>query len=106
MADRKWRMATDRYCPLKAGSIDATDAVPHDRGIVRALGASHRPPLHLKSRPHCSVFVGRLPLEMSEATLRGLFAKEGDVVSLRLVRDYVSGTLLALVFYTFINYTF
>lgn len=28
------------YDPLMAGSIDGTDAKPHDRGIVRAMNAT------------------------------------------------------------------
>ena len=28
------------YCPLKSGSIDGTDKLPHDHAIVRALNAS------------------------------------------------------------------
>lgn len=27
------------YDPLMAGSIDGTDKIPHDRGIVRAMSA-------------------------------------------------------------------
>ena len=27
------------YSPLKAGSIDGTDTVPHDRAVVRAMTA-------------------------------------------------------------------
>ena len=27
------------YVPLQAGSIDGTDTVPHDRGIVRAMNS-------------------------------------------------------------------
>ncbi len=27
------------YCPLKSGSIDGTDKLPHDHAIVRALNS-------------------------------------------------------------------
>lgn len=27
------------YVPLQAGSIDGTDTIPHDRGIVRAMNS-------------------------------------------------------------------
>lgn len=30
------------YDPIKAGSIDGTDKVPHDRAISRALSRRHR----------------------------------------------------------------
>ena len=38
----RWpRLCTElgHYDPLMAGSIDGTDKVPHDRGIVRAMSA-------------------------------------------------------------------
>lgn len=28
------------YCPLKSGSIDGTDRLPHDHAIVRALNST------------------------------------------------------------------
>lgn len=31
------------YIPLQAGSIDGTDTVPHDHGIVRAMAAKCKP---------------------------------------------------------------
>ena len=40
---RNWTpLAVDyeEYNPLRAGSIDGTDSVPHDRGIVRAMNAA------------------------------------------------------------------
>jgi len=33
------------YIPLQAGSIDGTDTVPHDHGIVRAMTAKCKPML-------------------------------------------------------------
>ena len=27
------------YCPLKSGSIDGTDKLPHDHAVVRALNS-------------------------------------------------------------------
>jgi len=41
-ASHRWaRLCSDvgRYDPLMAGSIDGTDTVPHDGGIVRAISA-------------------------------------------------------------------
>ena len=40
---RNWTpLAVDyeEYDPLRAGSIDGTDSVPHDRGIVRAMNST------------------------------------------------------------------
>ena len=28
------------YCPLKSGSIDGTDKLPHDHAVVRALSST------------------------------------------------------------------
>jgi len=41
-SNTRWaRLCTElgHYDPLMAGSIDGTDKVPHDRGIVRAMTA-------------------------------------------------------------------
>lgn len=48
------------YDPLKAGSIDGTDTQPHDHGIVRALNCVYKPDYRLRSKPHKTLFVGRL----------------------------------------------
>ena len=37
-----WSAVARVYDPLKAGSIDATDTEPHDKGIVRALKAKYK----------------------------------------------------------------
>ena len=82
------------YDPLRAGSIDGTDATPHDRGIVRAMVAkceeravrrakSHcdphsspvdKPPKNLESDPERTLFVGRLNHDTTEGKARCLCA--------------------------------
>ncbi|KAF2364247.1 RNA recognition motif domain, partial [Trinorchestia longiramus] len=82
---------SDEYDPLKAGSIDCTDLRPHDRGICRALEAKHIPPKHIKSKPRRSIFVGRLPLNISEDELFNAFDRVASVRSVKVVRDIVTG---------------
>lgn len=64
------------YNPLMAGSIDGTDKVAHDRGVVRAMTAKcktkcYLPTVHdsrlldkpnkrVKGRPEATIFVARL----------------------------------------------
>ena len=56
---------------------------------VRVDLASSRGKVHVHSR---SVFVGGLPYSVDEEEVRGLFAKYGDVESVRLVREPSTGT--------------
>lgn len=37
MSNLKWEPVASSYDPLKAGSIDGTDTVAHDHGVVRAM---------------------------------------------------------------------
>lgn len=37
MSSVKWEPIARSYNPLKAGSIDGTDTIPHDHGVVRAM---------------------------------------------------------------------
>lgn len=37
MPSSKWEPIARVYDPLKAGSIDGTDTIPHDHGILRAM---------------------------------------------------------------------
>lgn len=34
-----WRSVATAYEPLKCGSIDGTDTLPHDKAVVRAMNA-------------------------------------------------------------------
>ena len=86
------RMAFDRilkvYDPLKAGSIDGTDTIPHDRAIARALTANYVPRNSVKSSR--TLFVGRLNPTTNEETLKKCFRKFGRISKCRVVVDPVT----------------
>lgn len=94
MATRGWSpYVKDKYEPLKAGSIDGTDVIPHDNAVVRALSAVYIPPEErtVQSNPTHTLFVGRLNLKTSEQQLCMEFSQYGQVKSCRLVKDIVTG---------------
>ena len=66
-----WSPYVKIYDPLKAGSIDGTDLIPHDNAIVRAICAEYVPPDEqtIASNPKLTLFVGRLNLLTSERQL-------------------------------------
>ncbi|KAA0202944.1 hypothetical protein HAZT_HAZT010284 [Hyalella azteca] len=84
-------IATDEYDPLKAGSIDCSDTRPHDRAVCRALEAKHVPPKHIKSKPSCTIFVGRLPLTILEDEIFAAISKVASVRSVKVVKDIITG---------------
>ncbi|CAH1796463.1 unnamed protein product [Owenia fusiformis] len=84
-----WNLATV-YDPLKIGSIDGTDEIPHDNGITRAIRAKYKPNLQVKGEPDHTIFVGRLNPDTDEISLRAFFSSYGDIKHLRLVRDIVT----------------
>ncbi|CAJ0647006.1 4743_t:CDS:2 [Entrophospora sp. SA101] len=60
-----------KYDPLQAGSIDGTDSVPHDHGIIRAQLSNYLPPRDnndITSDPYKTLFVGRLNPITTEVT--------------------------------------
>ncbi|XP_005089105.1 U11/U12 small nuclear ribonucleoprotein 35 kDa protein [Aplysia californica] len=81
----------DKYDPLKAGSIDGTDEYPHDKGVVRALNAVYKPNRFVKGAPECTVFVGRLNPNTVEETIEDSLKDFGKILSVRIVRDIVTG---------------
>lgn len=87
----RWEPVAVEYDPLKAGSIDGTDTVPHDRAIVRAMEAVYKPNPLVVGDPKCTVFVGRLNPRTTEDTVQKLFSKCGKIKRLRIVRDVVTG---------------
>uniref|UniRef100_A0A6A7FR21 U11/U12 small nuclear ribonucleoprotein 35 kDa protein n=1 Tax=Hirondellea gigas TaxID=1518452 RepID=A0A6A7FR21_9CRUS len=92
MSRSSWkRIATEEYDPLKAGSIDATDTRPHDLAVYRALNARHTLPSNIKEKPRHTMFVSRLPLNVTEQQLKYKFDKVADVKSVSVIRDIVSG---------------
>ncbi|XP_064620535.1 U11/U12 small nuclear ribonucleoprotein 35 kDa protein-like [Lineus longissimus] len=87
----KWSSVLKVYDPLKAGSIDGTDTAAHDHGIIRALNAKYRPNKYLESEENVTLFVGRLNPKTSESDLEELFSRFGEIRSLKLIRDIVTG---------------
>ncbi|KAK3924923.1 U11/U12 small nuclear ribonucleoprotein 35 kDa protein [Frankliniella fusca] len=88
-----WSPYMKFYDPLKAGSIDGTDLIPHDNAVVRAMSAEYNPPDErtITSNPVLTLFVGRLNFKTSERQLKDEFSQYGLVKSCRLVRDIVTG---------------
>ncbi|EPB92088.1 hypothetical protein HMPREF1544_01152 [Mucor circinelloides 1006PhL] len=79
------------YDPIKAGSIDGTDTEPHDAAVDRATQSQYRPPHFLKTDPNCTVFVGRLSFDTVESALKTHFEKYGDITSVSIIRNQVTG---------------
>ncbi|GAN01079.1 U11/U12 snRNP 35K [Mucor ambiguus] len=79
------------YDPIKAGSIDGTDTESHDAAIDRATQSQYRPPHHLNTDPNCTVFVGRLSFDTVESALKAHFEKYGEIASVSLIRNQVTG---------------
>ena len=92
---------THSYDPLMAGSIDGTDEIPHDHGVVRAMKAKYRPNKGVKGDPQCTLFVSRLNYGTSVQVLHQEFSQYGDIRNIRLVRDLVTGYSKG---YAFIEY--
>lgn len=88
---RRWTGIADEYDAVRAGSIDGTDTEAHDHGIIRAMNSTYRPNKGVTGDPECTVFAARLNHTTNEETLRSLFGKYGQVKSVRLVKDVVTG---------------
>ncbi|BET03106.1 Hypothetical proteinall nuclear ribonucleoprotein [Nesidiocoris tenuis] len=91
LAERCWAPLAIVYDPLRAGSIDSTDTIPHDRAIIRAQNADFRPNQRIPGRPECTIFVGRLAQTTSAETLRKEFRRYGRVVGATVVEDIITG---------------
>ncbi|DAZ99176.1 TPA: hypothetical protein N0F65_008209 [Lagenidium giganteum] len=88
--DRRWQCwYAVEYNPIQVGSIDGTDVVPHDKGLVRAMRTPFDAArdLQIQGDPYSTLFVARLNYATTEETLRDVFAKYGAIRSLRLVHD-------------------
>ncbi|XP_012279596.1 U11/U12 small nuclear ribonucleoprotein 35 kDa protein-like [Orussus abietinus] len=86
-----WSPYAKEYDPLKAGSIDGTDTEPHDRAIARAMYAHYEPPHDLKSKPERTLFVSGIGSKISKQDLKEHFSKCGEVLSVKLIVDLVTG---------------
>eukprot|EP00117_Sycon_ciliatum_P030934 scpid85524/ scgid24291/ U11/U12 small nuclear ribonucleoprotein 35 kDa protein; U1 snRNP-binding protein homolog len=91
MSSSNWTPIAKVYKPLQAGSIDGTDTVPHDRGVLRAMLAKYHPNKQVAGVARRTLFVGRLSPETSEETIRECCEKYGKLVNVRLVKDIVTG---------------
>ncbi|XP_011297892.1 U11/U12 small nuclear ribonucleoprotein 35 kDa protein [Fopius arisanus] len=69
---KNWSAYAKEYDPLKAGSIDGTDTVAHDRAITRAINSHYEPPKSLKSHPSRTLFVARLGPKIDKQDLTDL----------------------------------
>lgn len=89
------------YDPLKCGSIDGTDIIPHDKGIIRAMNARYKPNEKVVGNPHCTLFVARLDRDTTEDTLQNFFERYGKIKRFRLVRDIVTGLSRGYAFFEY-----
>ncbi|KAI9496639.1 hypothetical protein BDB00DRAFT_101214 [Zychaea mexicana] len=89
------------YDPLQAGSIDGTDALPHDNAIKRAQQSHYHPPKELSSDPAKTIYVGRLNFNTTEESLRSYFEQFGEITHIRLIYNLVTGTSQGYSFITF-----
>ncbi|XP_045216778.1 U11/U12 small nuclear ribonucleoprotein 35 kDa protein-like [Mercenaria mercenaria] len=96
-----WKPVPKVYDALKAGSIDGTDDMPHDRGVIRAMNAKYKPNKEVVGIPEHTIFVGRLSQNTDEDSLGYVFSDYGEIKRLRLVRDVVTGFSRC---YAFIEY--
>ncbi|XP_036365740.1 U11/U12 small nuclear ribonucleoprotein 35 kDa protein-like isoform X1 [Octopus sinensis] len=91
MAEDLWSPIAHVYDPLMAGSIDGTDDVAHDHGIVRALSCKYKTNKQVAGDPSRTIFASRLNPKTDENSLRKCFSEYGQIKQLRLVRDIVTG---------------
>jgi len=99
----------DQYEPVKAGSIDGTDDVPHDKGIRRAQKAVEQKKYDsskdskIKGDPYCTLFIARLDKSTTEKALDQIFTRWGEIKRLRIARDIVTGASRGYAFVEFYN---
>lgn len=91
MSEENWSPIAHVYDPLMAGSIDGTDEIAHDHGIVRAMNSKYKPNKKVVGHSSKTIFAARLNPKTDENALRRLFSEYGEIKRLRLVRDIVTG---------------
>ncbi|XP_062515157.1 U11/U12 small nuclear ribonucleoprotein 35 kDa protein-like [Corticium candelabrum] len=97
----EWSPLAKIYDPLKCGSIDGTDTVPHDKAVIRAMNAKYKPNEKVVGDPLCTVFVARLDRDTTEETIQIFFEKYGKIKRFRLVRDIVTGLSRGYAFFEY-----
>ncbi|KAK4884940.1 hypothetical protein RN001_001211 [Aquatica leii] len=74
-----WSHYAKYYDPVKIGSIDGTDSIPHDKAILRANNSEYVPNRHVKGHPECTIFIGRLSPKTTKETIKEIFSKFGQI---------------------------
>ncbi|CAL1284291.1 unnamed protein product [Larinioides sclopetarius] len=90
MTSHPWEPIPRTYDPLKAGSIDGTDTIPHDHGIVRAMQLHHIPMFELNVHARL-FFVSFRMFILFYLSLFKIFSHCGEIKRLRVIRDIVTG---------------
>jgi U11/U12 small nuclear ribonucleoprotein SNRNP35 len=93
------------YDPIRIGSIDGTDSVPHDKALLRAMNAkfdASKDP-QIVGDPYKTLYVARLNYDTTEETIHQVFSQYGTIRHLRLVRDIVTQKSKG---YAFIEYEY
>ncbi|CAG5128052.1 unnamed protein product [Candidula unifasciata] len=91
----------ESYDPLKAGSIDGTDELPHDRAVSRACAAKYKPNKFVRGDKKCTVFIGHLSPNTTEQMITKSFKEFGQINFVRVVRDIVTGSSKCYAFVEF-----
>ncbi|CAI5730635.1 unnamed protein product [Hyaloperonospora brassicae] len=91
--DRRQFWFAEEYDPIQVGSIDGTDPIAHDKGLVRALSARYEAhnDKQIQGDPYATLFVARLHYDTVDETLWEFFGAYGSIRRLRLVRDKTTG---------------
>lgn len=85
-----WEPVPRVYDPLKSGSIDGTDTVPHDRAIARAVNSVYVPCSRTTGEARKTLFVGKLSADTDAVSLKKVFRDYGKVECCRVVREPVT----------------
>lgn len=101
LLDKYWSSQTLVYNPLKSGSIDGTDTLPHDRAVSRAICAEYKPNKNIHSKPENTIFVAKLHKNVTQDTLLKAFSEFGTIKSCSLIKDIITGDSKG---YAFIEY--
>ncbi|KAJ9072821.1 hypothetical protein DSO57_1023116 [Entomophthora muscae] len=87
-----WFLKT--YSPAKAGTIDGQATFINDRALLKALRAPYKPPADstdITKQPFATLFVSRLSPSTTEKMIEDEFSKYGKIISVKIVRNIVTG---------------